>query len=218
MDEIRAIEKSVSELRTIQNRLKKALKERNWTMTLEIPCLQAIIDEKQEEIDSLLGKLTIAEDDCNRLELELKEQESLIEQQRRELRDSQKDVEKLKDRIRGFESTYEFRILKASNQFLEEKVSSMETKMTLALKVHQGNYKGLETLETDYTRQVKLEKLSLERRIEELEKLQEQMLKDYQIIKKENEELRKNSSAMGADTVISDHYHLGLKIEEGKPE
>lgn len=193
MDEIRAIEKSVSELRTIQNRLKKALKEREWAMSYEIPRLQSIIDKKQEEIDSLLNKLAKAEDNCSKKGIELKEQDFLLEQQRVELRDYQKDVKKLKERIRGFESTYEFRILKASNQFLEEKVSQMETKMTLALKVHQGNYKGLEKLETDYTRQVKLEKLSLERRITELEKMQEQMLKDYQKIKRENEEMMKEN-------------------------
>ena len=81
-------------------------------------------------------------------------------------------------------------LLRYHLQFLEEKVSQMETKMTLALKVDQGNYRGLEKLETDYTRQVILEKLSLERRIKELEKLQEQMLKDYQMIKKENEEIK----------------------------
>ena len=194
MDEIRAIEKSVSELKTIQNRLKKALKERDWALTLEIPRLQAIIDEKQEEIDSLLGKLSKAQDINSKLRIELKEKDSLLGQHRGELRDYQKDVEKLKERIRGFESTYEFRILKASNQFLEEKVAGLETKLIIATKVHNGDYRGLQKLETAYTRQVKLEKLSLERRIKELEKMQEQMLNDYQRIKKENEELKNNQN------------------------
>ena len=46
MDELRAIEKSISELKTIQNRLKKVLKNREWILTHEIPRLKAFIKAK----------------------------------------------------------------------------------------------------------------------------------------------------------------------------
>ena len=193
MDEFKAIEKSVSELKRIQNRLGKVLKDREWAITFEIPRLQTIIDEKKKEIDSLLKKLSKSVDEYNKLKLNIDSKDLLIEQQKRDLRDEQKDNEKLKERLRGYESSYEYRILKASNQFLEEKISSMETKLIIATKTLNGNHKGLEALKTAYTKHIDFEKLLLERRIKELEQMQAQLMKDYQKVIKENEELKLKS-------------------------
>ena len=76
MDEIRAIEKTVSELKTIQNRLKKVLKDREWALSHEIPRLEAIIKEKESEIESLLNSLSQLKIESESKKNRLKEMQS----------------------------------------------------------------------------------------------------------------------------------------------
>lgn len=57
LDNIKAIEKSVSELKTIQNRLKKVLEERDWVISTEIPRLKEVIENLKRELDSANEKI-----------------------------------------------------------------------------------------------------------------------------------------------------------------
>lgn len=57
MDELRAIEKTTAELKTIQNRLKKLLLNREWIVSYEIPRFEATLKEKERENVSLQTEL-----------------------------------------------------------------------------------------------------------------------------------------------------------------
>ena len=87
MDEIKAIEKSVSELRTIHNRLKKVLKESDWALSVEIPRLNALISEKEEECKSLQAKTDLFSKEIESIKEKLhKSDTSLQESQKLQLK------------------------------------------------------------------------------------------------------------------------------------
>lgn len=78
IDEIKAIEKSVSGLKTIQNRLKKILKERNWAISTEIPRLEGVIENLQRDLDSANEKIRSKENLIDDLLAKLEERDDRI--------------------------------------------------------------------------------------------------------------------------------------------
>ena len=178
MDEIRAIEKTVSELKTIQNRLKKVLKDREWALSHEIPRLEAIIKEKESEIESLLNSLSQLKIESESKNNRLKEMQSQYDESKKERRQFEEDNKKLREEIIELKSDYLYRSLSAKNQFLEEKLDQLKGKMAVQEKAALGNYKDFEKIVAQYRHSLSVEIKTLERRNKELEKMNGELLKE----------------------------------------
>lgn len=178
MDEIKGIEKSVSELRTIQNRLKKALKGREWALSHEIPRMEAIVKEKESEIKSLLNELNQLKSESESKRSRLKEMQSQFDESKNEKRQLEEENKKLRAEIKELKSDYLYRSLTAKNQFLEEKLNQLKGKMTIQEKAALGNYKDFEKIVAQYRHSLGLEISMLERRNQELEKMNDELLKE----------------------------------------
>lgn len=177
MDEIRAIEKSVSELKTIQNRLKKALKDREWALSHEIPRLEAAVKDKESENESLLNELNQLKSELESKKSRLIEMQSQFDESKNEKRQFEKENEKLRSEIKELKSDYLYRSLKAKNQFLEEKLDQLRGKMAVQEKAALGNYKDFEKIVAQYRHSLGVEIKTLERRNKELEKMNDELLK-----------------------------------------
>ena len=178
MDEIKAIEKSVSELKTIQNRLKKALKDREWTLSHEIPRLETIVKEKESEIESFLNELNQLKSELELKRSRLKEMQSQFDESKNDKRQLEKENETLRAEIKELKSDYLYRSLTAKNQFLEEKLEQLKGKMAVQEKAALGNYKDFEKIVAQYRHSLGLEISMLERRNQELEKMNDELLKE----------------------------------------
>ena len=178
MDEIKAIEKSVSELKTIQNRLKKALKDRDWALSHEIPRLEAIVKEKESEIESLLNGLNQLKSELESKNNRLKEMQSQFNECKNEKKQFEEENKKLREEIKELKSDYLYRSLSAKNQFLEEKFDQLKGKMAVQEKAALGNYKDFEKIVAQYRHSLGSEIKTLERRNKELEKMNDELLKE----------------------------------------
>jgi len=185
MDEIRAIEKTVSELKTIQNRLKKVLKDREWALSHEIPRLEAIIKEKESEIESLLNSLSQLKIESESKNNRLKEMQSQYDESKKERRQFEEDNKKLREVIIELKSDYLYRSLSAKNQFLEEKLDQLKGKMAVQEKAALGNYKDFEKIVAQYRHSLGVEIKTLERRNKELEKMNGELLKENVNLRKQ---------------------------------
>ena len=185
MDEIRAIEKTVSELKTIQNRLKKVLKDREWALSHEIPRLEAIIKEKESEIESLLNSLSQLKIESESKNNRLKEMQSQCDESKKERRQFEEDNKKLREEIIELKSDYLYRSLSAKNQFLEEKLDQLKGKMAIQEKAALGNYKDFEKIVAQYRHSLGVEIKTHERRNKELEKMNGELLKENVNLRKQ---------------------------------
>ena len=185
MDEIRAVNKSISELKTIQNRLKKVLKNREWVLSYEIPRLEAIIKEKDDEIKSLQNGLRHLKGELESKIARLEEVTSLFDKARIDKQRLEKENKTLRSKIRELKSDYLYRSLTAKTQFYEEKNKQLKEKIALMEKAKLGNYMNLEDLVDKYRQSLLLEIATLESRNKTLEKINDDLLKD-------NIELRKS--------------------------
>ena len=185
MDEIRAIEKTVSELKTIQNRLKKVLKDREWALSHEIPRLEAIIKEKESEIESLLNSLSQLKIESESKNNRLKEMQSQYDESKKERRQFEEDNKKLREEIIELKSDYLYRSLSAKNQFLEEKLDQLKGKMAVQEKAALGNFKDFEKIVAQYRHSLSVEIKTLERRNKELEKMNGELLKENVNLRKQ---------------------------------
>jgi len=79
IDDIKAIEKTVSELKTIQNRLGKALKDREWAISNEIPRLESVIDNLKEELQNAYFALETKESNISDLLAQLEKKDAKIQ-------------------------------------------------------------------------------------------------------------------------------------------
>lgn len=178
MDEIRAIEKSVSELKTIQNRLKKALKDREWALSYEIPRLEAIVKEKESEIESLQNERNQLKNELESKRSQLKEMQSQFDESKNEKRQSEMENEKLRAEIKELKTDYLYRSLTAKNQFLEEKLNQLKTKFAIQENVALGNYKDRDKIIAQFRHTYGQEIEKLEKRNKELEKMNDELLKE----------------------------------------
>ena len=178
MDELRAIEKSVSELRTIQNRLTKVLKERDWAISVEIPRLNALISEKEEECKSLQAKTDLFSKEIESIKEKLHKSDTSLQESQESQLQAEKEVEKLKAEIRELKSDYVYRSMKAKNQFLEEKLDQLKDKLVIQEKAALGNYKDFEKVVAQFRYALELEIKRLENRNNELEKMNDELLKE----------------------------------------
>ena len=185
MDEIRAIEKTVSELKTIQNRLKKVLKDREWALSHEIPRLEAIIKEKESEIESLLNSLSQLKIESESKNNRLKEMQSQYDESKKERRQFEEDNKKLREEIIELKSDYLYRSLSAKNQFLEEKLDQLKGKMAVQEKAALGNFKDFEKIVAQYRHSLSVEIKTLERRNKELKKMNGELLKENVNLRKQ---------------------------------
>ena len=178
MDEIRAIEKTVSELKTIQNRLKKALKDREWALSHEIPRLETVVKDKDSEIESLLNKLNQLKNELESKRSRFKEMQSQFDESKNEKRQFEKENEKLRAEIKELKSDFLYRSLKAKNQFLEEKLDQLKGKFAIQENAALGNYKDKENIIAQYRYTLGQEIERLEKRNKELEKMNDELLKE----------------------------------------
>ena len=178
MDEIRAIEKTVSELKTIQNRLKKAFKDREWDLSHEIPLLEAVVKDKESEIESLLNEVNQLKSELELKSSRFKEIQSQFDENKKEKRQFEEENEKLRTEIKELKTDYLYRSLKTKNQFLEEKLDQLKGKLAVQEKAALGNYKDFEKIVAQYRHSLGGEIKTLERRNKELEKMNDELLKE----------------------------------------
>ncbi len=178
MDELKAIIKSVSELKTIQNRLNKVLKERDWALSIEIPRLNKLIEEKDAECKVVKARLDSLENELSLLNKKLRETKLTLQESQRDQQQAEKKVENLIAEIRGLKSDYVYRSMTAKNQFLEEKLDQLKGKLKLQERAATGNYKVFENLAAQYRNTLGLEIERLERRNKELERMNDELLKE----------------------------------------
>ena len=79
IDDIKAIEKTISELKTIQNRLGKALKDRDWAISNEIPRLESIIENLKEELQNAYAALDSKDSNIYDLLAQLEKKDAKIQ-------------------------------------------------------------------------------------------------------------------------------------------
>ena len=186
MDELKSVEKSISELKTIQNRLKKLLKDREWTLSYELPRLVAIIENKKVENESQQIELKKLKSKMDSKKDRLKKMRSLIEKTQIEKQQFEKENEKLRSKILELKSDYLYRSHTAKTQFYEEKFKQLKVRIDIQEKLQNGNFMNFDKIVNDYRQSLLLEIETLERRNKTLEKMNEELLK-------ENNKLRKNS-------------------------
>ncbi len=185
MDEIKAIEKTVSELKTIQNRLKKVLKDRDWALSFEIPRLEAIIEETKQANELLRIDLQKAKRDIDsRAEL-LAEAKSMLDESKKEIGKYEAENAKLRTEIKGLKSDYLYRSLTAKNQFLEDKLNQQKSKFDIQTRAALGNFKKYEDIKALYRASLDIEISRLEKRNKELESLNDELLKENVKLRKE---------------------------------
>lgn len=185
MDEIKAITKSVSELKTIQNRLKKVLKDRDWALSFEIPRLEAIIEETKKANDVLSIDLQKVKLDLESKEKLLAETKSMLDESKKENHKYETENDSLRTEIKGLKSDYLYRSLAAKNQFLEDKLNQQKSKFEIQTRAALGNYKKFEDIKTQYRASLGIEIDRLEKRNKELEKLNDELLKENVKLRKE---------------------------------
>lgn len=178
MDELKAIEKTVSELKTIQNRLIKVHKEKDWALSVEIPRLNALISEKEDECKTAQKQLNSLTNNIESLNEIFRSTKLSLQDSQKGQKLAEKEVEKLKAEIRELKSDYVYRSMKAKNQFLEEKLDRLKGKLVIQEKAALGNYKNFEKVVDQFRYALELEIIRLENRNNELEKMNDELLKE----------------------------------------
>ena len=185
MDELRAVEKSISELKTIQKRLKKVLQNREWTLTHEIPRLEAIIKGKEDENNSLQIELQKYKSELDKKIVQLKKIISLFDKTKTDKQQLEEENEMLRSNIKKIKSDYLYRSLTAKTQFYEERIKQLEGKFYLQEKARLGNFKYFDKMVDQFRQSLLLEIATLKERNKTLERMNDELLK-------ENIQLRKS--------------------------
>lgn len=178
MDELRAVEKSISELKTIQNRLKKILKKREWPLTHEIPRLETIIKDKEDEITSLQMELQEYKSELESKLIQLEKMKSLLDKTKADMQQLEEENEKLRSNIKELKSDYLYRSLTAKTHFYEERIKQLKEKMSIQEKVRLGNFRNFDIMVDQYTKSLLLEIATLEKRNITLERTNDELLKE----------------------------------------
>lgn len=143
------------------------------------------------EIEQNIEELYFSKNEILNLNNQLNDKISSLENQKEkvllitnELDKWKKVAEELKDKVRKYESSYEIRSLKATNEFQREKISNLQTRIPLIERLHTRSYKEINEFRNKFIDDLEKEILIYKRRVIELEQLNSEILKELQILKK----------------------------------
>lgn len=102
----------------------------------------------------------------------------MLDESQKEKQQYEKDNETLRSEIKGLKSDYLYRSLIAKNQFLEEKLEQLKGRFSIQEKVALGNYRDKEIIIAQYHNTLNVEIARLERRNNELETMNDELLKE----------------------------------------
>ena len=95
-------------------------------------------------------------------------------------------LEELENKVRKYESSYEIRSLKATNEFQREKISKLQSRIPLIERLHTRSYKEMDEFRNKFIDDLEKEILMYKRRVIELEQIDSEILKKLQVLEKEN--------------------------------
>lgn len=95
-------------------------------------------------------------------------------------------LEELENKVRKYESSYEIRSLKATNEFQREKISKLQSRIPLIERLHTRSYKEMDEFRNKFIDDLEKEILMYKRRVIELEQINSEILKKLQVLEKEN--------------------------------
>lgn len=95
-------------------------------------------------------------------------------------------LEELENKVRKYESSYEIRSLKATNEFQREKISKLQSRIPLIKRLHTRSYKEMDEFRNKFIDDLEKEILMYKRRVIELEQINSEILKKLQVLEKEN--------------------------------
>lgn len=163
----------INNLKTYISKLESKLTKNEIEYRIEIA-------QKIEELYSSKNKILD-------LTKQLNEGVALVNGQKETILLMTKDLEKLEElenKVRKYESSYEIRSLKATNEFQREKISKLQIRIPLIERLHTRSYQDIDEFRNKFVNALEKEILMYERRVTELEQINSEILKELHLWEK----------------------------------
>lgn len=143
--------------------------------------------EYRIEIAQKIEELYSSKNQILDLTKQLNEGVALVNGQKETILLMTKDLEKLEElenKVRKYESSYEIRSLKATNEFQREKISKLQIRIPLIERLHTRSYQDIDEFRNKFVNALEKEILMYERRVTELEQINSEILKELHLWEK----------------------------------